>query len=58
MMMDDCAPIHERGKLFKIYRNVLPRERTMVAKVKYTPKLKGNAERERDRESERESIKI
>ena len=28
----------------------------MVAKVKYTPKLKGNAERERDRESERERV--
>ena len=33
VMMDDSAPIHERRKLVKIYKNVLPQKRTMVAKV-------------------------
>ena len=33
MMMDDSAPIHERRKLVKTYKNVLPRKRKVVAKV-------------------------
>ena len=33
MMMDDSAPIHERRKLVKAYKNVLPRKRIVVAKV-------------------------
>ena len=33
MAGDDSAPIHERRKLVKTYKNVLPRKRTMVAKV-------------------------
>ena len=32
-MMDDSAPIHDRKKLVKTYKNVLPQKRTMVAKV-------------------------
>ena len=32
-MMDDSAPIHERRKLVKTYKNVLPRKRIVVAKV-------------------------
>ena len=31
--MDDSAPIHERRKLVKTYKNVLPRKRIVVAKV-------------------------
>ena len=33
MMMDDSAPIHERRKLVKTYKNVLPRKWIVVAKV-------------------------
>ena len=33
MMMDDSAPIHQRRKLLKTFKNVLPRKRTVVAKV-------------------------
>ena len=33
MMKDDSASIHVRRKLVKTYKNVLPRKRTMVAKV-------------------------
>ena len=33
MMMDDSAPIHERRKLLKTYKDVLPRKRIVVAKV-------------------------
>ena len=33
VMMDDSAPIHERRKLVKTYKNVLPRKRIVVAKV-------------------------
>ena len=33
MMMDDRAPIHERRKLVKTYKNVLPRQQIVVAKV-------------------------
>ena len=32
-MMDNGAPIHERRKLVKTYKNVLPRKRILVAKV-------------------------
>ena len=32
-MMDDRAPIHERRKLVKTYKDVLPRKRIVVAKV-------------------------
>ena len=32
-MMDDSAPIHERRKLVKTYKNVLPQKRIVVAKV-------------------------
>ena len=32
-MMDDSAPLHERRKLVKTYKNVLPRKRIAVAKV-------------------------
>ena len=31
--MEDSAPIHERRKLVKTYKNVLPRKRIVVAKV-------------------------
>ena len=43
MMMDDSAPIHERRKLVKTYKNVLPRKRIVVAKVcgeTYSKKIK------------------
>ena len=33
MMMDDSAPIHERRKLVKTYKNVLPQNWIVVAKV-------------------------
>ena len=33
MKMDDSAPVHERRKLVKTYKNVLPRKRIVVAKV-------------------------
>ena len=33
MMMDDSAPIHERRKLVKNTKNVIPRKRIMVAEV-------------------------
>ena len=33
VMMDDNAPTHKRRKLLKTYKNVLPRKRTVVAKV-------------------------
>ena len=33
VMMVDNAPIHERRKLVKTYKNVLPRKRIVVAKV-------------------------
>ena len=33
MKMDDSAPTHERTKLVKTYRNMLPRKRIVVAKV-------------------------
>ena len=33
MMMGDSAPTHERRKLVKTYKNVLPRKLTVVAKV-------------------------
>ena len=33
VMMDDSAPMHERRKLVKTYRNVLPPKRIVVAKV-------------------------
>ena len=33
MMMDHSVPIHKRRKLIKIYTNVLPRKRIVVAKV-------------------------
>ena len=42
MRMDDNAPIHERRKLVITYKNVLPRKRTVVAKVSgetYSKKL-------------------
>ena len=70
-MMDDNTPIHERRKLVKTYKNVLPQKWTKVAKVCwetyskndkkkpelknghrhqiYPRKLKGNAEREREK---------
>ena len=32
-MMDDKAPTHERRKLVKTNKNVLPRKRIVVAKV-------------------------
>ena len=34
-MMDDSAPTHERRKLVKTYKNVLPQKRTVVAKVNW-----------------------
>ena len=42
VMMDDSAPTHERRKLVITYKNVLPRKRTVVAKVSgetYSKKL-------------------
>ena len=33
VMMEDSAPTHERRKLVKTYKNVLPRKRTVVAEV-------------------------
>ena len=33
VVMDDSAPIHERRKLVKTYKDVLPRKRIVVAKV-------------------------
>ena len=33
VMVDDSAPIHERRKLVKTYKNVLPQKRIVVAKV-------------------------
>ena len=33
MAGDDSAPIHERRKLVKTYKNVLPQKRIVVAKV-------------------------
>ena len=33
VMMEDSAPIQERRKFVKTYKSVLPRKRTMVAKV-------------------------
>ena len=33
VMMDDSAPIHERRKLIKTYKNVLPWKRIVAAKV-------------------------
>ena len=33
VMMDDNAPTHERRKLVKTYKYVLPRKQTVVAKV-------------------------
>ena len=33
-MMDDSAPIHKRRKLAKTYKNVLPRKRIVLAKVR------------------------
>ena len=33
MMMDDSVPTHERKKLFKTYKNVLPQKQTLAAKV-------------------------
>ena len=33
MMMDDSAPIHERRKLVKTYKNAFPQIRTVVAEV-------------------------
>ena len=32
-MMDDSAQIHERRKLVKTYKNMLPQKRTRVAEV-------------------------
>ena len=32
VMMDYSAPIHERRKLVKTYKNMLPRKRIVVAK--------------------------
>ena len=32
-MMDDNAPSHERRKLFKTYKNVLPQKGIVVAEV-------------------------
>ena len=32
-MIDDNAPTHERRKLFKTRKNVLPRKRIVVAEV-------------------------
>ena len=33
MMIDDNAPTHERRKLIKTYKNVLPRKQTVFAEV-------------------------
>ena len=33
MMMDNRAPTHERRKLVKNYKNVLPKKWTVVAEV-------------------------
>ena len=33
VMMDDNAPTHERRKLVKTYKNVLPQKLTVVAEV-------------------------
>ena len=33
-MMDDSAPINERRKLFKTYKNVLPQKQIVVTKVR------------------------
>ena len=33
MMMGDSAPTHERRKLVKTYKNVLPRKRIVVVEV-------------------------
>ena len=33
VMMDDSAPTHERRKLVKAYKNMLPRKQTVVAEV-------------------------
>ena len=32
-MMDDSAPTHERRKLVKTYKNMLPQKRTVAAEV-------------------------
>ena len=61
MMMDDSAPTHERRKLVKTYKIVLPQKQTGPKMIKrwsrktstnvknQLHKLKGNAERERER---------
>ena len=33
MMIDGSAPIHKKRNLVKIYKNVLPRKRTVVVEV-------------------------
>ena len=33
MMMDDGAPTHERRKIVKTYKSVLPQKLTVVAEV-------------------------
>ena len=33
VMMDDSEPTHERRKLFKTYKNLFPRKRTVDAEV-------------------------
>ena len=39
MMMDGNAPTHERRKLVKTYKNVLPRNRTVVCGETYSTNI-------------------
>ena len=60
MMMNNSAPTHKRRKLVKTYKkNVLPKKRTVVAKVcgeNYSKKKKKKTRGQRPNESQKAVI--
>ena len=50
-MMDDSAPIHERRKLIKTYKNVLPWKRIVAAKVCGETYSKNDKKKEMDKKN-------